>query len=228
MYKDPLIDDETLSEQTYEALRGLIREASYAPGTVLSESMLARQLDVGRTPVREAIVRLTHEGLLTRQPRGRGLVVHTLNLDDVRELYDAREVLEVVCARRAAQHATDDQLERLSQIIDQSHHATEFGISWTAYRKLDGEFHGLVAQGGGNKRIEAMLASMFDAAILDPWYLKILAIPGQTRRSVAEHTDIYEAIRARDPDRAEAAVRRHAQSYRQVVADRLFGTPPNA
>lgn len=216
-------EETTLAEHVYQALRDLIRESAYPPGTVLSENNLAQTLGVGRTPVREAIVRLAHEGLLSRQSRGRGVLVNTLGLDDVRDLYEAREVLEVACGRKAAEQAPRELIDRLGEIVEQSRQAVEFGISWSDYRKLDGQFHSAIADCGGNTRISAMLASMFDAAILDPWFHHTQSIPSQTHRSVAEHTAIFQAIAAGDADRTEAAIREHAQSYRKVLAEQIFG-----
>src|SRR5690349_10187737 len=75
------------SELAYRGLRALIREGRFAPGEMLSEGYAAELLGVGRTPIREAVSRLAHEGLLTRVPK-RGVVVSSLSAGDVRELYD--------------------------------------------------------------------------------------------------------------------------------------------
>lgn len=211
------------SERAYRALRELIRGMSSPPGSILSENALTERLRVGRTPLREAVSRLVHEGLLVRLPQ-RGLLINTLSAEDIRELYEVREALEVMCARSAAIRVSEGDLDGFRVLLEESRRAIDAGIDWLKYRELDHQFHTALARVGGNRRARMMLDSMFDAAVLDPWFGKISAIPGQLHRSVLEHSAIVEGLAARDPDVAAAAVRAHAQSYRRALADHLFGS----
>lgn len=209
------------ADLAYDRLRELVRLGEFKPGQLLSESALIRQLQLGRTPVREAILRLVHEGLFARGA-GRGLSVNLLGPEEVRELYEARETLEVFCARRAAERAEAEWASLLRNTLSEGAQAAADGASWPQYHQHDRRFHSTLADAGNNRRVAAMLASMFDAAILDPWFARIDAIEGQMERSVNEHRAILDAIAAGDADLAEEAVREHAVSYRRALAKHLF------
>jgi DNA-binding GntR family transcriptional regulator len=209
------------ADEAYEQLRAFVRFGEFEPGQLLSESMLIKRLGLGRTPVREAILRLVHEGLLVRGSE-RGLSVNLLGPEAVRELYEARETLEVFCARRAAERPAPVWESSLGVALEEGAEAAGRGVSWAEYRDHDQCFHTALAEAGNNRRVASMLASMFDAAILDPWFIRIGAIEGQMDRSVTEHRAIVEAIADHDPDLAEKAVREHAVSYRRALAEHLF------
>lgn len=214
--------EDSQAERAYGALRALIRESTYAPGSVLSENALAERLRIGRTPIRDAVVRLVHEGLLVRLPK-RGVLINTMSAEDVRELYEVREALEVMCVRQAAANMDEHKFGELQEQVVDAARAVDDGIDLVKYHELDRRFHACLASSGSNQRAYRLLDSMFDAAILDPWVGKICAIPGQLRRSVDEHTAIVDALGSGDPDEAESAVRAHACSYRRALAQHLFG-----
>src|SRR5690606_17103916 len=98
-------DDEmsSQSEIAYRALRELVATGQVQPGSLLSEQLLADQVKVGRSPMRQAISRLVHEGLLVRLAR-RGVMVKALSVDEIRDLYEVRECLEVLAVRAAVAH----------------------------------------------------------------------------------------------------------------------------
>lgn len=213
---------ETQGERAYRMLRQLVREGHHAPGTVLSENVLASELGMSRTPVREAIGRLCQEELLVRLP-ARGVLVNTLGADDVREIYEVREALEAMTVRTAAATMTDDELVDLRGLLGDATRRVDDGISGLAYRALDRTFHEALWRAGRNRHAYALLDQSHDAAVIDPWFRSISEFPGQTRRSVAEHAAIVEALEARDADAAERAVRAHVQSYQRTLAAYLFG-----
>ncbi|HEY0185925.1 MAG TPA: GntR family transcriptional regulator [Cellulomonas sp.] len=219
--------DTSQAEAAYQRLRGLVRDGTYDPGDVLSENALAAELGMSRTPVREAVSRLTHEGLLVRLPR-RGVVITTLSVEDVRDLYSVREALEAMCARTAAVSMPEDEVRGLRDQLDQADRLVAEGISWREYRKVDRQFHATLWAAGRNKRAESLLDASHDAAILDPWFHKIADMSGQSARSVREHTAIVEAIEAHDPQAAAAAASEHAQSYQRALAEWLFGDADGA
>src|SRR5690625_5079420 len=86
-------DGVSQAEVAYRGLRRLVREGRLKPGQIFSEGAVAAELGVGRTPIREVVSRLAHEGLLLRLPK-RGVMVKSLGLDDVHELYEVRRSLE--------------------------------------------------------------------------------------------------------------------------------------
>ncbi len=214
--------DLSQAEVAYLRLRGLVRDGTYDPGDVLSENALAAELGMSRTPVREAVSRLAHEGLLVRLPK-RGVLIKTLSVEDVRDLYAVRGALESMCARTAAVSMTEQEMSRLRGQLDEARALVDGGISWREYRDVDRAFHATIWAAGHNRRALDLLEASHDAAILDPWFHKIADLPGQSSRSVREHTAIVAAIEAHDPEAADVAAREHAQSYERALAEHLFG-----
>jgi DNA-binding GntR family transcriptional regulator len=207
----------------YEGLRQLVREGRFPFGTLVSEQALAEQIGVGRTPIREAVSRLAHEGLLHRIPK-RGVMIRALDIDEVRDLYDMREVMEEAGVHRAAQHMTSAELDQMAQVLAAAASAVEGGCSWLEYRALDREFHSLIWEASRNKRMIAYLDSLHDAAILDVTFQRTrLRMPEHGWRSVKEHTAIYEAILARDARAAVEASSVHHRSYQKVLAAEILG-----
>jgi DNA-binding GntR family transcriptional regulator len=210
------------ADLAYQRLRGLVRDGTHRPGALLSEYTLAQQIGLGRTPLREAVSRLVHEGLLRRLP-GRGVLVNTLTAKDVSDLYEVREWLEALCVRRGAHAFGEQEIADLRRMHDDATARVEEGVSWQDYRQLDQKFHMALWAGGRNERAMELLITSYDAVILDPWSQEIADMPGQSLRSITEHREIVEALEARDADASEAAMRRHAQSYRRILATRMFG-----
>ena len=113
----------SLGEYVYQELLRAIREGRYHPGERIRESVVARELDVSRTPVREALRRLQSDGRLTFEPQ-RGAVVAELDHQEVAELYALRQQLEGVAARFAAQHASEGEVHAMEFILERSREVT--------------------------------------------------------------------------------------------------------
>ena len=205
-----------LSQRVVDAvraqLRGAILSGELAPGTRLSVPELARRLEVSRSPVREALVQLVAEGLAVERSR-RGVEVARVAREDVVELYQVRAAVEGLAARLAvgrfaAGHAGAPALAELEGLLSAQKVAVgrEDGA---AFRELDRRFHFLLVHLSGNRRLaEAagrLVAELHLAA-------RLLSAEGSHfRRSLAEHEHVMAALRARDPERAEIAMREHLQ-----------------
>ncbi|HEX5416791.1 MAG TPA: GntR family transcriptional regulator, partial [Chloroflexota bacterium] len=107
----------TLRDWVFDCLRTSIVSGDLAPGQRIVEADLAKQLEVSKSPVREAILQLKQDGLVIDAPKGRGVVVAPLKANDVREIYAVREALELLAARTLAAAATD-RLATTRTILD--------------------------------------------------------------------------------------------------------------
>ncbi len=215
-------DGTSQADLAYERVRGLIRDGTYRPGSLLSEYTVAKQIGLGRTPLREAITRLVYEGLLSRLP-GRGVLVNTLTARDISEQYEVLEWLEIWCVRRGAADFSEQEIADLHDILSDAAQQVADGITWEEYREFDHAFHSALWSGARNSRAFRLLSSTYEAVILDPWSREISDMPEQCARSIAEHRKIVEALEARDADAGETAVRQHSHSYRRALATRIFG-----
>ena len=187
-----------------DRLRAAILAGDLAPGTRLSVPELAKQLQVSRSPVREAVLLLVGEGLAVEHTR-RGVEVARLGLSDLLELYELRGVIESLAARHAAERMTSTDLTALRGVLDAQGMAA-FGDA-RHFRELDARFHQIIVDSCGNTRLQrhaGLLVREMNLArpllVNDPHHLT---------RSHEEHRTIERALRQRDGPAAEAAMREH-------------------
>lgn len=194
-----------LADQAYATLRDAILRHDLPPKRRLSVPELARQLGISRSPVREAVARLAHEGLAEIEPH-RGAVVADIRQIDLIEIYAIREVLEGLACRLASQRLTDDDLASLRELLANHQDAIASG-DIEAHYQWDQRFHARIRQIAANSRL---------ATSLDHLQGQIRIAMFTTHRSrggmpqaLAEHQLIVEALASRNADSAERVGRAH-------------------
>lgn len=215
------VEHRQLKDSVYLKLRQEIVTATLPPGYVLREAELAARFGVSKTPLREAFVRLEKDGFVQIAPY-RSAVVTGYSQQDLREIYEVRELLEGQCAREAAVSIATEDLAALNRIVRDSTAAFEAGETGQLTALLD-EFDVVLYAQSRNGRITAMLENIRDH-VTRIGRLTV-AIPGRMGTSVQEHQAIYEAIVQRDGPRAETLMRQHILS---VMADQLASLDPDS
>jgi DNA-binding GntR family transcriptional regulator len=206
---------QTISHEVYEHLRTEVLQGNLLPGQWLREQEIAATLNVSRTPVREALRRLDQEGLLEISPN-RGVRVRELSAAEAVETYEVRALLEARAARSAAQRASHDDVNRLRALLDAI--AELPPEDYAAHIGADDAFHNAIADVAGNEVLSEMIR-LLNSRIT---YLKIVTRDTNAGVTTArQHAAIVEAIEARDPDAAEAAMRTHVDTYQGVVKERI-------
>jgi DNA-binding GntR family transcriptional regulator len=208
-------------EVAYWTIRDAIRTGVLRPGDRLIEVDLAAALEMSRTPIREALRRLESDRLVDNAPR-RGLVVPTATLDDLIEIFEIREVLEGLAARRAAQRMGEAELEALRETVERMERAMAVD-DLGSLAAASHQFHRLLRTGAKHSRLPSMISLLGDTTrSLDAHQLA----PERVAGAVAEHRAIFEAIAARQPDTAERVTRQHSRNAlrAQILAHHL-GAP---
>lgn len=203
-------------EQAYEHIRQAILSHQLKPGDRLREADLAEIIGVSRTPLREALARLESDGLIVNDP-ARGLAVMQLDYNMVGELYFIREVLEGTAARLAAQHASEVELTIIDEICDQYRRAMG---DEAALSMRNRQFHEALYRCAHNRYLVKTLNGLHDALALLGG--SMLSDPKRAEQTLHEHAEIVEAIKARDPDAAEQATRRHIRTAQVARLKRRF------
>ncbi|MHB8619824.1 MAG: GntR family transcriptional regulator [Chloroflexota bacterium] len=206
---------ETLSRFEYacERLRLEIVGGIYAPRQRLIETEVAEALGVSRTTLRTVFIRLKQEGLLETEAN-RGVRVRTFTVEEALRILEAREVLEGLAARRAADRATDGDLRALGDITDDMAAMAAAG-ELLRYSALNGRFHAAVIQMAENPEVERLLKSLHYALIR--YQFRTTLVPGRKDASLAEHRHILECIKQRNGQAAEQAMRGHVAAVRQTL-----------
>ena len=205
----------SLHEQTYQVLRANIFSGELAPNERLVETQLAENLQVSRTPVREAIRKLQQEGLITTDASG-GLRVATLSIEDVIELYDCRIALEQLSVAGACDHASDSDIKQLEQYVMSAENlARSKSVEPIKLLEIDYQFHLLIAESSGNKWLVSFLEQLFDKMFL--LRLRTTNLDPKVLEIRQEHRQIYEAIAKRDTQTAKDTICKHLTNSKARV-----------
>lgn len=207
-----------LPDGVYEKLRQNILTGVIVPGSSLREEHIAAELEVSRTPVREAIRKLAQEGFIDYQPR-RGARLLLPTEDWIRELFQIREALEGIAVREAT--------PRIEKSLLQSSRARfrelRTRVAAGDLRDVGGFLHGEVFAASGNQRLKRLM-STFNAQVL--WFQAMATrIAGREERAFWEHEGILRALESRDPSWAENMMRAHVRATMWDLLQSLNSSP---
>jgi DNA-binding GntR family transcriptional regulator len=194
-------EDLTLTDRAYRQLEELISTLQLPPGTVLSELTLAQRLNIGRTPIREALQRLARDGLVVVLPR-RGVLVSEINLRTQLRLLETRRVLERLMAELAAERASDEECEQFAQIAKgmQDAAARSDGIE---FMRLDRTLNTLVSDAARNEFASRSMGLMH-ALSRRFWYQHYKRV-ADLPLAAQLHAELAAAIAERDGEKAANA-----------------------
>ena len=208
-----------LTAQVFAQLRDDIVRGVLPADTPLSEQELCERLNVSRTPVREAFIKLAEEGLVRVYPQF-GTFVAPISLEAVKVGQYVREHLECALVGDAARRIDASGLTQISELVERQSQAT----TAEAFYDLDNEFHALIADLSGNPGVWPVILrakTQFDRVR----YLTVHD-PERMRQILEEHREIIAALAAGDADKAQAALRRHLrQVFVSVAKLGLSDTP---
>jgi DNA-binding GntR family transcriptional regulator len=205
------------TQQAYEKIKEQIITLELAPGVQLSAQTLAESLDMGLTPVEEALKLLAHDELVVITPR-HGIYVAAVSVADLEQLSEMRVPLEALCARLAAQRATPDDLVVL-EALRQEQASVSSGDSQRLFQ-IDHKFHQAIARAAHNKYLSRTLDHYFGLS-QRLWYLALPRL-GFLPTAVADHLALVDVIETGDADAAERIMRSHVQNFYDKVRDILI------
>src|SRR6187549_1318429 len=205
----------SLHDEVAAQLRDRIFSGELMPGTFLDEVQLAEQMKISRTPLREALKVLTAEGLVRHEPR-RGCFVNEVTEQDLDEIFPVIALLEGRCAFEAAQNATDADLEALEDLHQKlSRHAKAKRIN--EYYATNFAIHEAIIALAGNRWLASVIGDLRKLVKLAR--LQQLHAPGRLEQSLSEHLAVFAALKARDAEGADAAMRTHLQRQRSALRE---------
>ncbi|MBE6942039.1 MAG: GntR family transcriptional regulator [Ruminococcaceae bacterium] len=194
----------SLADQVFDKLENDIIHGVYARGEVLTELRLVEELGVSRTPIREALRRLEHEGLI--EDSGKGSVVLGITEDDLLDIMNIRQRVEALASYYAALNITEEGRAELAHIVDlQDFYYTKWDVE--RLRRADDDFHDAICRFSGRTVVKDTLQPLHRKTRR----YRRLAMEDHDRATVtmAEHRAIFEAIMAGDADRAAELTDRH-------------------
>ncbi len=211
----------SLSQDAYEAIKHRIISLQLAPGSVIDEAALRADLELGRTPIREALQRLSMEKLVTIIPR-RGTFVTDIRITDLQRLFEARLCLETFAVRLACQRGTskhwtemEKALAGLPEAEDRANNAVLIAI--------DEACHEIIYDASDNTFLQDTLIALY-ALSLRLWYFSLAQVGG-IRTAILEHERILVALQARDADLAAQLMEQHIHTFQHEIRHIVLDPP---
>lgn len=205
----------SLHDDAAASLRERIFAGDLAPGSFLDEVQLAAEMQISRTPLREALKVLTAEGLVRHEPR-RGCFVAEVTEQDLDEIFPVIALLEGRCAHEAALNASDADLQALEALHDRlARHAKAKRIN--DYYAANFAIHEAIIALAANRWLAQVITDL--RKIVKLARLQQLHAPGRLEQSLSEHLAVFAALKARDAEGAEAAMRTHLTRQRVALRE---------
>ncbi|KQX87848.1 GntR family transcriptional regulator [Variovorax sp. Root473] len=205
----------SLHHEVAATLREQIFDGTLAPGSFVDEAALCERLSISRTPLREALKVLTAEGLLRHEPR-RGCFVNEVTERDLDEIFPVIALLEGRCAYEAARNASDAELNELDALHERLvRHARARRIN--DYYATNHIIHEAIIKLADNKWLAQVIGDL--RKILKLARLQQLHAPGRLDQSLSEHLAVFAALKARDSEGADAAMRTHMTRQREALRE---------
>jgi DNA-binding GntR family transcriptional regulator len=198
----------------YENLKSRIIKNLISPGEPLSEGVLSKELKISKTPIREALQQLEKEGFIESVP-AKGAFVSMISIQDIRELFEIREVLECEVIRRAALKADPQKVEAIRDKFVSSESDSKKASA--GHFKSGDEVHAFIFETFGNKRLKEIYRRLQDHIVRSRIHFFNQSPSGRSEEAFKEHLEILDALKARDPVRAEKAVRDHLQNSLEYI-----------
>lgn len=204
-----------LRERVYDALEAGIVDGSLPPGSHLREDDLAKQLGVSRNPVREALQRLMHEGLVDHR-QGKGIFVHAPNLREVDEVFHVRSLLESDSARLAAENISTDGLKELEELLRLGAVAVREQDAQSLL-ELNERFHNVILIASDNSVMSKLMVGLQRRI---RWYFASVVV-NRSGGSWDQHEAIYQALKSGNGEKAAELMAEHVRHTGIAIRDRI-------
>ncbi|WP_372812886.1 GntR family transcriptional regulator [Paenibacillus sp.] len=204
----------------YETLKKKIMEGDLPSNAPLVEEKLAKEYQMSRTPIREAIRHLVQDGLVDFFPR-RGALVKEITVKDLEEIFTVREALEGISARIAASVINEQKITLLQEVLEKVDQELENGDKEQSF-ELGNTLHEIVLDVANNNKILTIVSDFKNQ--IQRFHYFSYHIPGRLELSNKEHWEIFEAVQARDGELAERRMRKHVRGTQESI---LFAVKNN-
>ena len=213
----PISRTKSLKEKAYDILKELILTGRLEQGKLHNEKRLAEVLGVSRTPVREALLELSREGMVSFVP-SKGVKVRKITTKQVKEVFELRRIIEGYIIKSITKQLSPTDLKKIEKILGKQDKSASKDEEVT-FIEMDKEFHLFMASKMGNEQIETILQNLRDQIHL----MGIRAIKDKSRSQqvLKEHQRIFSALKKKDAKRSHDELMRHLKNTEEVLIDVL-------
>ena len=205
--------EQSLTDRVYNHLRQDIITGKIPGGTRLVESTLAEEMQVSRTPVREALQKMTLEGLLHAMPRA-GYVVDELSDEDIQDLFDIRLDIEKIAARKALEHINRKEIDALKANLERMDRMLQSGMLQNL-AEIDQEFHDIIYRASRSKTLYRICQNLSDHTL--KFRIALSMPPSLARKTRDHHRNITRTLTDKDAQALELAVHNHLTEAKEQI-----------
>jgi DNA-binding GntR family transcriptional regulator len=213
----PISRAKSLKEKCYDIVKELVLTGKLEQGVLHNEKTLSESLGVSRTPVREALLELSREGMIVFVPN-KGFKIREVTPTQVRDVFEVRRIIETHIIRTVAGQLTKSDLQKIGKMVEQQEQLAEQQDK-AAFIEQDKGIHLFLASKMGNQQIVSILMNMRDQI----HFMGVRAVeqPERMHAVVSEHRRIYAALQARDGARACDELISHLINTEQTLIERI-------
>ena len=204
-----------LAKMAYERLRDSILNGQLYPGQIYNEMSLAKELGISRTPVREALLELSAQGLVTFLPR-KGVAIKHYTRKDVLEIFELRRVVELAAVEKVAKCDPPLDLSKLEKSLDNQRKSADKG-DFVAFMKADRIFHATFSELSDNRHFVRIVENIRD--LVHFMGMQGLTTKGRAGTVIEEHERVLEALKQRKASEAKAAMVYHLDQSEAAVLE---------
>ena len=211
----------SLADLAYRELKARVIRCELAPGRLVTEASVVRQVGIGKTPVREALARLGQDGLVRAIPR-QGYEITPITLGDVQELFGLRLVVEPAAVELAAGQVHAATLRRLDELCQAAYRPGDHE-SITDFLRINHEFHSTIAHASGNRRLATVVVRVLDES--ERLFHLSMMLLDRGAEMVHEHRELVDALVAGEAEAARRIAVEQILSVQRMVVDALLLSP---
>ncbi len=213
---------EPLAKMAYNALRDSILSNTLTSGTIYNEKNLAQQLGISRTPVREALLELSSQGLIEFLPR-KGVVVNSFKEQDINEIFELRQIIETHAFKMACTRSPKIDFTEMEQCVEAQRRIAMESGEISKFMEIDRTFHMAFARQTGNQRLIAIMDNIRDILHIMGSYA--LVVKGRMLEVVQEHKNILNAVKAGDVENTLTLLSAHLDQSKSAVSHKIDSHP---
>jgi DNA-binding GntR family transcriptional regulator len=204
MKGSPKMEHLVLKEKAYRIIKEKLLRLEFEPGSRIREDRLAQEISMSRTPVREAINRLTAEGFIKNIPR-RGLFFVKIETEEIKELLDVRQALEILAVEKCIEKISPEQLKNLEKVFEEIERSLKAG-NYIHCNELDSKFHREITKISGNKKLIDFCSDIEDYMYIARAQEKETHTRKKNKCALQEHRLILDCIKNKDQFGAQKAM----------------------
>jgi len=196
------------SDEAYKIIKNLIIENKLSSGSVVSEKELQKKLNYGRTPIREALIRLHYQDWLVDIIKKKGIFVSNVKLEDIQIVFELRFVLEELIGKLATERISDTQIEKIEELIEECEYSKK--ISYSESIEFDFNFHNILIEATGNRFIEDIYSKLYNYSI------RLLYLKYANRYKfldISHYKEILDALKDGDKEKTSNLLKKHVVDF---------------